>query len=131
MRKINFTITLFFLTTLLNFSYGKQNVIDSLENLLKNEKSEIEQVKILNSLFDEEFNSNYDKSLQYASLALKKSKALANNNVNSKLLAESYNKNGYFPLVVVLDENGKVLGSTGYKKMKPSDYIKILESFKS
>ena len=49
---------------------------------------------------------------------------------NNKL-AESYNKNGYFPLVVVLDENGKVLGSTGYKKMKPSDYIKILESFKS
>ena len=49
---------------------------------------------------------------------------------NNKL-AESYNKNGYFPLVVVLDENGKFLGSTGYKKMKPSDYIKILESFKS
>jgi thioredoxin-related protein len=49
---------------------------------------------------------------------------------NNKL-AETYNKNGYFPFVVVLDENGNVLGSTGYKKMKPSEYIKILESFKS
>ncbi len=46
-------------------------------------------------------------------------------------LAEAYNKNGYFPYVVVLDENGKVLGSTGYKKSSPSEYIKILESFKS
>ncbi|MEM5564885.1 thioredoxin family protein [Psychroserpens sp. AS72] len=46
-------------------------------------------------------------------------------------LAEAYNKNGYFPYVVVLDENGKVLGSTGYKKIVPTEYIKILESFKS
>lgn len=46
-------------------------------------------------------------------------------------LAEAYNKNGYFPYVVVLDENGKILGSTGYKKTSPSEYIKILESFKS
>jgi thioredoxin-related protein len=48
---------------------------------------------------------------------------------NNKL-AETYNKNGYFPYVVVLDENGEILGSTGYKKMTPSEYIKILESFK-
>lgn len=49
---------------------------------------------------------------------------------NNKL-AEAYNKNGFFPFVVVLDQDGKVLGSTGYKKMSPSEYIKILESFKS
>ena len=47
---------------------------------------------------------------------------------NNKL-AEAYNKNGYFPYVVVLDPNGKVLGSTGYKKSTPSEYIKLLESF--
>lgn len=105
MRKINFTITLFFLTTLLNFSYGKQNAIDSLENLLKAEKSEIEQIKILNSLFDEEFNSNYNKSLQYASLALRKSKGLENNDANSKLLAESYNNVGISYLLLADYDN--------------------------
>ena len=50
---------------------------------------------------------------------------------HNDILAEAYNKNGYFPYVVVLDAEGKFLGSTGYKKMSPSDYIKILESFKS
>jgi thioredoxin-related protein len=50
---------------------------------------------------------------------------------HNNALAETYNKNGYFPYVVVLDDKGTVLGSAGYKKMSPSEYIKILESFKS
>ena len=49
---------------------------------------------------------------------------------NAKL-AEAYNKNGIFPLVVVLDANGRVLGKTSYKKMSPDEYIALLESFKS
>lgn len=44
-------------------------------------------------------------------------------------LAEKYNKEGYFPLVVVMDKHGKVLGTTGYKKRSPSEYIKLLNSF--
>lgn len=44
-------------------------------------------------------------------------------------LAEKYNLNGYFPYVVVLDKNGKVLGETGYEKTTVTEYIKILESF--
>ncbi|NJW54931.1 thioredoxin family protein, partial [Salinimicrobium oceani] len=32
---------------------------------------------------------------------------------NNKL-AERYNPQGYFPLVVIMDQNGKVLGKTGY-----------------
>lgn len=47
----------------------------------------------------------------------------------NKKLAEKYNRNGYFPFVVVLDKNGKVLGETGYKKISPKEYIKLLESF--
>lgn len=46
-------------------------------------------------------------------------------------LAETYNKNGYFPYVVILDAKGNVLGSTGYKKTSPSEYIKLLESYKN
>ena len=45
-------------------------------------------------------------------------------------LAEKYNKNGYFPYVVILDKDGKVLGATDYKKVSPTEYINILESFK-
>ena len=46
-------------------------------------------------------------------------------------LAEKYNQQGYFPLVVVMDEAGKVLGKTGYQKVSPNEYIDILNSFKS
>lgn len=44
-------------------------------------------------------------------------------------LAEKYNKQGYFPFVVILDKEGNVLGEAGYEKMSPSAYIKKLESF--
>lgn len=44
-------------------------------------------------------------------------------------LAEKFNRNGYFPYVVVLNSEGTMLGSTGYKKTTPSAYIKLLESF--
>lgn len=43
-------------------------------------------------------------------------------------LAEQYNKEGLFPLVVVLDKNGKVLGKTGYKNVNPEEYIKLLHT---
>ncbi len=46
-------------------------------------------------------------------------------------LAETYNKNGIFPFVVVMDGKGKVLGGASYKKMPPKEYIALLESFKS
>lgn len=47
----------------------------------------------------------------------------------NEMLAEKYNPNGYFPLVLVLDDMGKVLGATGYKDFSPSEYIKHLQSF--
>ncbi|UWX56177.1 thioredoxin family protein [Maribacter litopenaei] len=47
---------------------------------------------------------------------------------NAKL-AEQYNKNGIFPFVVVLDEQGNVQGETSYKKMSPKEYIQLLDSF--
>lgn len=44
-------------------------------------------------------------------------------------LAEKYNSDGYFPLVVVMDKNALVLGKTGYKKLSPNEYIEHLNSF--
>lgn len=44
-------------------------------------------------------------------------------------LMEKYNTQGYFPFVAIIDKKGKKLGSTGYKKISPSEYIKLLNSF--
>ncbi len=44
-------------------------------------------------------------------------------------LAEKYNKRGIFPFVVIMNEDGKVLGETSYKKTTPEGYIKILNGF--
>lgn len=52
----------------------------------------------------------------------------AQTNANASL-AETYNKNGIFPFVVVMDSNGNVLGETSYKKTTSSEYIKILDGF--
>ena len=47
------------------------------------------------------------------------------------VLAENYNKNGIFPLVVILNQEGEVLGVTSYQKMTPAQYIEHLESIKA
>ncbi|MEI7831224.1 MAG: thioredoxin family protein [Prolixibacteraceae bacterium] len=44
-------------------------------------------------------------------------------------LAELYNKQGLFPLVVVLNKNAKVLGTTSFKNIPPGEYIALLHSF--
>lgn len=47
------------------------------------------------------------------------------------MLAGKYNNNGYFPLVVVLDETGNILGKMGYEKISPSNYFKKLAAFEN
>ncbi|MCB0448309.1 MAG: thioredoxin family protein [Gelidibacter sp.] len=49
--------------------------------------------------------------------------------LQNKKLAEIYNNQGFFPFVVVLDKNGKVLGKMGYEKLAPKAYFKKLTSF--
>lgn len=44
-------------------------------------------------------------------------------------LAEKYNPEGYFPLVIVMDKNLAILGKTEYKKMTPTEYIDHLNSY--
>jgi thioredoxin-related protein len=46
---------------------------------------------------------------------------------NNKL-AEKYNKNGSFPLVILLDKTGKVIGMTGFKNVSASEYIQLIHS---
>lgn len=54
------------------------------------------------------------------------SEAVAQQNAQ---LADRYNARGAFPLVVVLDAEGNLLGQTGYQKITPTDYLAILEGF--
>lgn len=46
----------------------------------------------------------------------------------NKKLAEKYNKEGNFPLVVLLTPTGKVLGMFGFKNSSPTQYIDLLHS---
>lgn len=56
--------------------------------------------------------------------ALSEAQTLAN-----AQLAETYNKRGIFPFVVVMNANGKVLGETSYQKASAEGYIEILNEF--
>lgn len=44
-------------------------------------------------------------------------------------LAEKFNPQGYFPLVVVLNGQEKTLGKTGYEKGGAENYIALLNGF--
>ncbi len=48
---------------------------------------------------------------------------------HNRKLAEKYNVEGSFPLVVILDKNGKVLGKMGFKNVSPEEYIKMIHAF--
>lgn len=45
---------------------------------------------------------------------------------SNKKLAEKYNKSGNFPLVVLLDKTGKVIGMTGFKNISATEYIQLI-----
>lgn len=59
----------------------------------------------------------------------KKNKLSAEQEEENALLAERYNKGGYFPYVVVLNAEGEVLGSAGYEKIAPMEYAKLLDAY--
>ncbi len=48
--------------------------------------------------------------------------------ISNNKLAEKYNKNGSFPLVILLDKTGKVIGMTGFKNISAADYIQLIHS---
>ena len=89
-------------------------------------------MKLEKNIWESQDFIEYSKThfvLLRADFPKKKGNALSNEQQqqNDKL-AESYNKDGLFPLVLVLDKVGKVLGSTGYKNITPKEYIALLHS---
>lgn len=47
---------------------------------------------------------------------------------HNRKLAEKYNIEGSFPLVVILDKSGKVLGKMGFKNVTPEGYITMIHA---
>lgn len=47
---------------------------------------------------------------------------------HNRKLAEKYNIEGSFPLVVILDKSGKVLGKMGFKNVTPEEYITMIHA---
>ena len=90
-------------------------------------------IKLENEIWNSEEFKTYAKEhfvLLKAEFPRKKKNQLSKEQqAKNNSLAEKYNTQGYFPLVVVMDKNGNVLGSTGYKKVSPQEYINILASF--
>jgi thioredoxin-related protein len=79
----------------------------------------------------EEFKIESEKKwvLYKADFPKKKANQLSpEKSTENKKLAEKYNPNGNFPLVVLMDKNGKVIGMTGYKNVSAAEYINLLNS---
>jgi thioredoxin-related protein len=89
-------------------------------------------IKLDRTIFQSDvFQSEVEKKwiLLKADFPKKKGNALsAEQTENNKKLAEKYNKEGNFPLVVLLDATGKVLGITGYKNVSPTEYVQLLNA---
>lgn len=58
----------------------------------------------------------------------KKNRLSEEQSFHNATLAERYNQNGIFPLVVLLDSDGQVLAETGYKDLSPEAYISHLRN---
>ena len=90
-------------------------------------------IKLEKTIWESKELANYSQAhfvLLRADFPKKKANALPREqqDQNDKL-AESYNKQGMFPLVVLLNKSGKVLGTTSYKNISPTEYIALLHSF--
>jgi thioredoxin-related protein len=50
-------------------------------------------------------------------------------NDTKMILTEKYNRDGFFPFIVLLDKNGKRLGRTGYENLDTvAEYIKLFKA---
>ena len=91
-------------------------------------------IKLEKEIWNSEYFQNYAKEnyvMLRADFPRKKANKLsAEQTEKNNQLAEKYNQKGFFPLVVVLNKDLKVLGETGYKKMTPKEYIEHLNSIK-
>lgn len=63
--------------------------------------------------------------------AKKKNQLPAEQKKQNEALAAKYNKEGAFPLVIILDADGKVIGKMSHPKRSTEDYIANLKKLKN
>lgn len=145
MKKSFYTILLLFLTSLpiaaqeWQTDFGTAKEIASKKNrpiILVFQGSDwcAPCIKLDREVFSTETFQRYAKDhfvMLQADFPKKKKNALPEEQqTKNNILAEKYNKSGIFPLVVMLDKDGNVIGETGYIKADASTYISHLESLK-
>lgn len=90
-------------------------------------------IKLDKNVWQSEIFSKFSKEnwiIYKADFPKKKSNQLSQELTNeNKALAEKYNKAGNFPLVVLLDKNGKVLGMESFKNISAEEYVQLIHSF--
>lgn len=90
-------------------------------------------IKLDREIWSTDTFKNYAKNnyiMLQADFPRRKKNALSETQTKANAkLAETYNKSGIFPFVVVLDNKGNVFGEIGYKKTTPKAYIEELNSF--
>jgi thioredoxin-related protein len=141
MQKI--TIALFIFIGSLSYSQNwKTNFEDAKQEALKDNKNILlvfsgsdwcaPCIKLDNVVWKSEaFKSESEKNwvIYKADFPKKKANQLSPELTESNnKLAEKYNKNGSFPLVILLDKTGKVIGMTGFKNISATDYIQLIHS---
>ncbi|WP_299242337.1 thioredoxin family protein [uncultured Aquimarina sp.] len=92
-------------------------------------------IKLERKIFsDPEFNKFADQNFVWVKADFpkrKKNKLSEIQQQKNMELAERYNKKMVFPVILVIDKEGKVLGATGYRKMSAKRYIELLTTFDS
>jgi len=119
----------------INFESAKQEALEENENILLVFSGSdwcAPCIKLDNVVWKSEaFKTEAEKNwvIYKADFPKKKANQLSPEltEINNQL-AEKYNKNGSFPLVVLLDKTGKVMGMTGFKNISATDYIQHLHS---
>ena len=90
-------------------------------------------IKLDHEIWSTEVFKNYSKEhyiMLQADFPRKNKNALSlKQTAANKELAETYNKQGFFPFEVDLDREGNILVQTRYKKTTPENYIKELNGF--
>ncbi|MBN2869224.1 MAG: thioredoxin family protein [Flavobacteriaceae bacterium] len=144
MNKLKFLIIITMLLSFSAFAQDWQTNIDTAKALAKKGNHNIILVfqgsdwcapcikldkEIWSTAKFQELAKNHFVMLQADFPKRKKNQLSDSQTAHNGKLAEKYNPNGYFPYVVVLSPEGKVLGSIGYEKSTPEDYFKKLTAF--
>ncbi len=89
-------------------------------------------IKLDRSIWQSDEFKSYSKEnyvLYKADFPRKKANRLSDHlTEQNATLADRYNPQGHFPLVIVLNHEEKVLGKLGYKKATPENYISLLNN---